>query len=137
MGYPPKIKEKEAFLKWVVLTQEELKEQKLPLNIKAEAKKLGVALTLAYEWKKLALRTGLIIKPIYKEQSKDEREKEELLDKLYKESMVMGCPANKIEVFAKLKGWLKPSLDLNLGLSADEIARRNLEATKQLKEGGY
>tara|TARA_R100000750_G_C2285406_1_gene72832 strand:+ start:141 stop:617 length:477 start_codon:yes stop_codon:yes gene_type:complete len=39
------------------------------------------------------------------------------------------------ELYAKIKGKIKPEeLDVKIGLSADEIARRNLEAERQLRE---
>ena len=41
------------------------------------------------------------------------------------------------ELYAKLKKKLKEEISVTVGLSADEIARRNLEAERELREGGY
>ena len=41
------------------------------------------------------------------------------------------------ELYAKLKKKLKEEINVTVGLSADEIARGNLKAVKQLDEGGY
>lgn len=40
------------------------------------------------------------------------------------------------ELYAKLKGKLKEEVELKIGLSADEIARRNLIADRELQEEG-
>ena len=39
------------------------------------------------------------------------------------------------ELYAKLKGKLKDEVELKIGLSADEIARRNLIAERELEPG--
>ena len=41
------------------------------------------------------------------------------------------------ELYAKLKKKLKEEISVTVGLSADEIARRNLEADRELREAGY
>ena len=41
------------------------------------------------------------------------------------------------ELYARLKGKLKDEIEVTIGLSADEIARRNLEAERELREAGY
>jgi len=44
---------------------------------------------------------------------------------------------NSAKILAQMKGWLIEKSEVKIGLSADEIARRNLEADRQLREGGY
>ena len=49
-----------------------------------------------------------------------------------------GATAPTRTLYAQLKGKMpKTNINLEVGLSADEIARRNLAADKQLEEGGF
>ena len=56
------------------------------------------------------------------------------------EALLKACKtgnAQAIKLAAQLANELVEKQEITVGLSADEIARRNLEAERQLKKGGY
>ncbi len=70
--------------------------------------------------------------------SKDEEEWAIFMKQLTSDAATKGATAPTRTLYAQLKGKMpKTNIDLRIGLSADEIARRNLEASRQLEEGGY
>ena len=70
------------------------------------------------------------------DEQKDERRRAEILNKLYDRVMEKG-DHNAAFRFAQIKGWITEKKEIRVGLNADEVARRNLEAERQLREGGY
>jgi len=65
-----------------------------------------------------------------------ENEKEQVLNAL-KDMCVLSKNAFAGKTWLQAKGEFKEVTEVQIGLSADEIARRNLEAERRLKEGGY
>ncbi len=66
-----------------------------------------------------------------------EDEKLALARKVYADAMVKGASAKDKDLAVRMLGMLIDRQEVKIGLTADEIARRNLEAERQLKEGGY
>ena len=60
-------------------------------------------------------------------------------DKLYMDAMRPKAPSKTMELYARMEGLLtdKSEVKVKLEYDADEIARRNLEAERQLRESGY
>lgn len=140
-----KLKKQIEFYELVAMPTMERVEKGYPETLMGMADYLGVMYATVIKWHKNAKALGISrideknenIKPL-PPLSADEKEKEAYMKKLYNETMEKGCQSNKMELYAKLKGWMpKTSLDVTLGLSADERIRRNLEADRQLEEGGY
>ncbi len=60
---------------------------------------------------------------------------QEYIEKLRQEVMMPNCPSAKMELYAKVKGYMAPEkVEVKIGLSADEIARRELEAERRIAE---
>ena len=56
------------------------------------------------------------------------------------EALIQSCKggnAQSLKLFFQLTEQLVEKQEVKIGLNADEIARRNLEADRQLREGGY
>lgn len=135
MVWAAKVKERELFLQWLPLSTEQRVEQGLALTMAGEAKSLGVANTLVYKWKRRAEAAAIIEPTTLSEQ--------EQADALFLKELTrdVTAPHSKTSdrlLYATIRKMIpKTNIDLKISLSADEIARRNLEATKQLTEGGY
>jgi len=73
------------------------------------------------------------------EEEKVESEVNNLLDHLYEEAMKPNATAGKMELYLKARGRLVEKREdrIVVELSADEIARRNLRAERELRESGY
>lgn len=65
----------------------------------------------------------------------DDGEKLALARKVYEDAMIEGAPTAKLELAVRMLGLLIDRQErVNIELSADDIARRNLEADRQLRE---
>ena len=64
-------------------------------------------------------------------------EKLALERKVYKDAMASGASKADKELAVKMLGMLIERQEVKVGLTADELTRRNLEAERQLREGGY
>ena len=127
------IRQKAEFLKLVELTPIERGLNNLPVSPQEMADHIGVHVATIYGWQKEYKEWGEITIP-----KTDEEEREELIIHLYQESLQPNCPANKIELMGRMRGWIKNEpQEIKLVISADERARRNLEAERELREAGY
>ena len=70
-----------------------------------------------------------------KEISDDERLA--LARKVYLDAMTQGASAKDKDLAVRMLGMLIDRQEVKVGLTGDELARRNLEAERQLREGGY
>ena len=64
----------------------------------------------------------------------EERQKATFMAQLYSDSIKPGAPAAIRDLYAILMGWKVDRKEITLALNADEIAKRNLAAKKQLEE---
>jgi len=145
-----KVEERAAWLKWYVLTDKERTAQGYPLTQQEYKKVLNISHETMINWGKVAQAEGIYPvkmrkpnkrRPLpegQKEITPDDIEWARFMRQLTADAAEKGATAPTRTLYAQLKGKMpKTNLDIKIGLSADEIARRNLEATKQLKEGGY
>ena len=127
------IQQKAEFLKLMEMSPVERGMNKLPVTPQEMATHLDVHVSTIYGWQK-QFKDG----DWFKQEKSDEEQKVEALYKLQEEVMTgTNVPANKWETFFKLKGWYEPKQEIRVGLSADEIARRNLLAERELRESGF
>lgn len=89
--------------------------------------------SIRLEGKKPPLRTP----KGYKIEEVSEDEKVALARKVYNDAIRKGASTRDKELAVRMLGLIIDKKEISIGLTADEIARRNLEADRQLREGGY
>ena len=137
-----KLDERIEFYKMIALSRIERKEAGYPDTLTEMAKLLKVDYQTVYTWHKKAKELGISkLSGKYEVMKRVEgwdKEWEMFMKQLTKDAVKEGATAPLRTLYAQLKGKMpKTSISLEVGLSADERARRNLEAQKQLIEGGY
>lgn len=124
---------KQVFYDWLSKSPSE----RDPFSQKDLAKKLGITESTLINWKK-EKANARIMAPEEKEYDSIAylRGRSPEADKALITSCLSGN-ASSLKLLKQLLGDLVEKTEVTLGLTADEIARRNLEAERQLREGGY
>lgn len=73
----------------------------------------------------------------YKIEEITDDERLALARKVYTDAMGKGASKGEKELAVRMLGMLVERQEIKVGLTADEIARRNTEAEKQLRDGGF
>ncbi len=129
------LKIKKQVLGVLVLSDEERKTRNLPVTKADISRTFGVSRPTIDSWEKKLPKNGSpeeIIKQLEETiESKDIKEKEEVLKKLY--TLALEGSVKAAELLLKAKGYLieKREDKVTIELSADEIARRNLNAERE------
>jgi len=152
----PKTEERKLAMEWFATPTAERWEKGFPLNDKEMRAKLGVKTTVWNKWinqfhekqkrdvvmKCHPMATGgeksievEVIEPDYASDAYL-NDKTEVVDK----ALISACEDNNaqaLKIFYTLNKRLVERTEVKVGLTADELTRRNLEAERQLREGGY
>ncbi len=140
-----KSKEMIEFFRLIALPPLERVEQGLPETLVQMTEHLGITYQTITKWHRKAKQMGIskmqVEAPVFTPtlpQSKEEQEKAIFMKQLTIDAAQKGASAPTRTLYATLMKMMpKTSIDVNLGLTADERARRNLTADKQLEEGGF
>ena len=139
---PPKPNYRDLAFQWLNLGREERIASNLPTNQKDFAYSIGIGTTKMKEYRRefFALNMKGRIDHSYNngegqnnaEISGDERLA--LARKVYTDAMRQGASAKDKDLAVRMLGMLIDRQEVKVGLSADEIARRNTEAERELEE---
>jgi hypothetical protein len=132
--------QKNRFLDWLALTPEERFATGECASMSEEAKLLGVNYQNLINWKKQ-------YEKVYTAKEDEDGEYDSLKFLLKRNPYVDECllkscekgNANSIKIFKQLVGQFveKSEQKVKLDISAESVARRNIESLKQLRTGGY
>ena len=132
---------KKVALEWFAMDEVERFKASLPMDKQKLAKHLRVGLTTIKDWESryYANKIGENLEEAGKlpavvdEQEYARDEVQEVLDALHQMATV-GKSAFAAKTFLQAKGEFVEKSEVKLGLTADEIARRNLGAEQELKQ---
>jgi len=118
-------KELEKYILWVRLPQEE----RVPKHKKDMAKHLGVHIETIYNWdKKLAKLQS----------STPLSEFDKFIDMVRQRAFSPKTPTKERELYADLMGWRVKKEEVKLlVLTADDIAKANFKAERELRDSGF
>jgi len=150
-----KTEQRKVAIEWMGLSTKERFDRALPLNDSEMRKSLPVGKTVWNKWvdqfheqhkRDLIMKCHPMVvgeKPKEVEVIPEEYDSEKYLndhvDKV-DEALIEACDQNNaqaLKIYYQLTKRLVERTEVKIGLTADEITRRNLEAERQLREGGY
>jgi len=140
-----KIKKQIEFFRLVAMPKIERVELGYPETLLGISEYLGVMYGTIILWHKKAKQMGIskmdntgMVAGSLPPMNADEREWGIFMKQLTADAAQKGATAPTRVLYAQLKGKMpKTNINLEVSLSADERARRNIEADKQLEEGGF